>query len=370
MPDPVTTEEHNEIGVALRAMNLVDHAGAFAAERLSGGVSCDVYRVVTAQKTICLKRALPKLRVKADWHAPPERSSNEVAWISLAGRIVPGSVPTVLGEDPARHMFAMEFFPPETFPVWRSLLAEGCIEPTFADSVGRMIARIHAATAGCPKISGAFANGVQFLALRLDPFLRHVAGKHPDVAHELHALADKIAASHIALMHGDVSPKNILCGPQGPVFLDAETACYGDPAFDLAYCLNHLLLKCVWHPEWAKNYVSCFAALNASYLAQVDWEEPENVVRRAAHLLPALLLARIDGKSPVEYLTDERKRNIVREAAKFMLKEYPGTFEAIIAYWPHMVEREFLYRRAAEGFVGKTGCAGNKTFLQNAAVHT
>ncbi len=315
----------------------MDHAGTFAAESLSGGVSCDVYRIDVAGKTICLKRALPKLRVEADWQAPPERSSSEVAWISLAGRIVPGSVPTVLGEDSARHMFAMEFFPPGTFPVWKSLLAEGHPEPAFAESVGRMIARIHAATAGRREIASAFANNAQFRELRLDPFLLHVAGKHADVARELRAMAEEIATTQIALMHGDVSPKNILCGPCGPVFLDAETACYGDPAFDLAYCLNHLLLKCVWHPEWTKGYVSCFAALSASYLAQVDWEEPENAARRAAHLLPVLLLARVDGKSPVEYLSGERKCDFVRRAAKSILKERPGTFEGIIACWSDMI---------------------------------
>ncbi len=54
-------------------------------------------------------------------------------------------------------------------------------------------------------------------------------------------------AAKIALVHGDVSPKKVPAGPRGPVFLDAECAWYGDPAFDLAFCLNHLLLKCLWN---------------------------------------------------------------------------------------------------------------------------
>ena len=104
-------------------------------------------------------------------------------------------------------------------------------------------------------------------------------------------------------MHGDVSPKNILVGPRGPVFLDAECAWYGDPAFDLAFCLNHLLLKCSVVPQAKAGFLRCFDALSDAYL---DGDRFEGVEARAASLLPALLLARVDGKSPVEYLTERR----------------------------------------------------------------
>ena len=153
----------------------------------------------------------------------------------------------------------------------------------------------------------------------------------------IRALADGIAAARIALMHGDVSPKNILCGPNGPVFLDAETACYGDPAFDLAFCLNHLLLKCVWHPQWTDAYLRSFTALKNAYLDAVDWEARRAIDARTARLLPALLLARIDGKSPVEYLTAERKRNFVRRAAKTLLASDPATLDFVATHWANAV---------------------------------
>jgi aminoglycoside phosphotransferase (APT) family kinase protein len=134
-------------------------------------------------------------------------------------------------------------------------------------------------------------------------------------------------------MQGDISPKNILCGPSGPVFLDAETACYGDPSFDVAFCLNHLLLKHVWHPEHSALYTESFRAFVHAYRAGVEWEEPDDIEERTAALLPAMLLARIDGKSPVEYLTDEGDKERVRTAARTMLKATPQRLEDVLVYF-------------------------------------
>lgn len=338
--DFVSTQEQSEIAAALSAMALLAPSETFTASRLAGGVSCDVYRVDRGTKTLCLKRALPKLRVAADWRAPAERSSSETAWMKLAAEVAPRAVPRILGEDAARHMFAMEYLPAETYPVWKSELAAGRIDPAFAGKVGETVARIHAATAGRRDIAAAFANGAQFLALRLDPFLLHVATKYPELAGQLRALADGVAQARIALMHGDVSPKNILCGPGGPVFLDAETACYGDPAFDLAFCLNHLLLKCVWHPQWSEAYLRSLAALRDAYLGNVRWEDPAQIEERTSALLPALLLARVDGKSPAEYLTTERDRSFVRDEAKALLASKPAKLEFIAEHWSQALRRD------------------------------
>ena len=130
---------------------------------------------------------------------------------------------------------------------------------------------------------------------------------------------------YLALVHGDVSPKNIVLGPAGPVFLDAECAWYGDPAFDLAFCLNHLLLKCIWVPAMTEGYLESYAACAARYLEFVDWEPAEDLERRTAALLPGLMLARIDGASPVEYITDDIDRNRVRRAAGAALRNPPET---------------------------------------------
>jgi Ser/Thr protein kinase RdoA (MazF antagonist) len=296
-------------------------------------VSCDVYAVDLPHRRICVKRALPKLRVAADWRAPTDRSHAEVAWISLVAGIDPKLVPAILGEDRRRHVFAMEYLPPERFALWKTELAEGRIDAEFAAKVGEALARIHAATAGRKDIAAAFDNGTQFHALRIEPYLLFTADRNPDVAEPIREIAKDVASSRVALMQGDISPKNILRGPHGPVFLDAETACFGDPAFDLAFCLNHLLLKGAWHPEHARALASAFAALQAAYFDGASWESRSGLNLRAARLLAALLLARIDGKSPVEYLTVEKSKEFVRAQAKTFLTSAPLSLESIVDRW-------------------------------------
>jgi hypothetical protein len=133
-------------------------------------------------------------------------------------------------------------------------------------------------------------------------------------------------------VHGDVSPKNILRGPHGPVFLDAECAWYGDPVFDLAFCLNHMLLKCLWRPQWSARYLACFDALADAYLSGVTWA-PRTATEGAAALLPGLFLARVDGKSPAEYITEEWQRAAVRRVAKPLLLSPVSTLAEIRYRW-------------------------------------
>lgn len=302
-------------------------------EPLTGGVSSLIVRATTSRGTVCVKKALEKLRVASDWRAPVERSLAELAWLRLAAEIVPGAVPKVIGEDRVAMAFAMEFLDPEAHPVWKSQLRDGRIETQTARSVAARLVRIHSATAARPELAGQFANDAQFYALRLEPYFAATAERHPDRAEALHALIATTRETRLALMHGDVSPKNILVGPNGPVFLDAECACWGDPAFDLAFCANHLLLKCGWHPESTHRYIECFEVFVRTYLDGVDWEARERIEARTAGLLAGMLLARIDGRSPVEYITGESERDKVREFARARLASPAGSLAAIASQW-------------------------------------
>lgn len=308
-----------EIAGWLRETGLAGPDESPSVTPLSGGVSSDVFRVDLARGPVCVKRALAQLKVAADWRAPVERSANEAAWLRAVRPLGGPIVPEVLAEDTNRHLFAMTWFEPATHPVWKAELAAGRVDPAFAAAVGGALARVHAGTADTPELARAFATDAMFVSLRIEPYLTHTATAHPGLAGRIREIAETTLATRRALVHGDVSPKNILAGPDGPVFLDAECAWYGDPAFDIAFCANHLLLKAVWKPQHARAYAQAFDALTAAYLAGVTWEPAEAVEARAAPLLAALLLARIDGKSPVEYLTAESDNSRVRDAAAALL---------------------------------------------------
>jgi aminoglycoside phosphotransferase (APT) family kinase protein len=322
-----------EIVVALRRSGLIAEGETPKAVALAGGVSSDIWRVDLKNGPVCVKRALAKLKVAADWRAPIERNAYEVAWFETAGRIVPEAVPRILAHDPDAGLFVMEFLDPGRFRSWKEELRQGRADPAVAAMVGERLGRIHAGTADNRAIQRRFATDAIFRAIRLEPYLEAAARVHPDAGLALRDLVAVTAATRRALVHGDVSPKNILVGPGGPMFLDAECAWYGDPAFDLAFCLNHFLLKCLWTPSAACGFMVCFTAMADSYRRLVSWEPGEAVEARAAHLLPGLFLARVDGKSPVEYLTDEAGKDRVRRVARALLARPVARLADVRARW-------------------------------------
>lgn len=323
----------SELGEPDFARGVADLTAAGAGQPLPGGVSSDIRLVELDGVRYCVKQALPRLKVQAEWRAPVERNHSEAEWLRVAGDIVPEAVPRVLYEDRSAGLFVMEYLPPASYPIWKEQLRDGLIVVAEAAMVGRQLARIHAATAGRADMARRFATDHIFYPIRPEPYLIATGAAHPDLASRLRDLSDATMRTRIALVHGDISPKNILMGERGPVFLDAECAWYGDPAFDLAFVLNHLLLKCVWRPQWSVRYLECYAALRDAYLEGVDWESRAGLEMRAAHLLPGLLLGRVDGRSPVEYITGDADREQVRRVARVLLLKPVDALRAVSTTW-------------------------------------
>ena len=318
-------------GVLRQCLEVGAHIRNAKAVPLAGGVSSDIFRVDVDGQPLCVKRALPRLKVAADWRVPVERNAYEAEWLRVAGSIVPGSVPRLLAEDPSAGAFAMEWLPPDRYPVWKVLLRDGVIDASTAARVGDVLGRLHAATAADPDVAARFPTDALFQSIRLDPYLIATGRANPDLADRLDALARRTAGTKRVLVHGDFSPKNLLIGPAGPVIVDAECAWYGDPAFDLAFVLNHLLLKGAWQPQWRSRYVELFNTLIDAYRGHVAWEPWPAVQERTSTLLPALLLARVDGKSPVEYLTGDTV-GAVRAFARAAITD-PLPLKAIASRW-------------------------------------
>lgn len=328
-----------EIVAGLVTMKLLSPGIAPLGEALSGGVASDIWRVVLPAGEICIKRALPKLKVAADWRVPTERNLYEARWLRLAAAAVPGAVPELLGQDPETGTLAMRYLAPREHPVWKACLRDGVIDTDFAAEVGRRLACIHSASACEPAVPAQFPTTAIFLAIRLEPYLLATAKAHPDLAARLSELVKTTVVTQRALVHGDVSPKNILCGREGPMFLDAECAWWGDPAFDIAFCLKHLMLKCLWNPSAQAGYMDCFTALSNTYLAGATWEPPDELEARASALLPGLFLGRVDGKSPVEYLTEEASKQKVRRVARALIKHPCRRLSDIRVEWEKELRR-------------------------------
>ena len=317
----------------LRRVGLLKVGESVRFAPLTGGVSSDISLVEAGGRRFCVKRALPRLKVAALWEAPVERNAAEAAYMRAVARWLPGAVPRVLGEDAEAGLFAMDYFAPDGHPLWKSELLAGIADKDFAAAVGRDLGLIHARSAADASVPAAFANDATFEAIRIEPYLRATGRAHPRLSPRFDALARTTLATRRALVHGDVSPKNILRGANGPVFLDAECAWFGDPAFDLAFCLNHLLLKGAREGADRSLYAGAFSALAGAYLAEVDWENITEIEARAAALLPALFLARVDGKSPVEYLTRDTEREAVRRCAEPLISDPPRRLMDVADAW-------------------------------------
>jgi aminoglycoside phosphotransferase (APT) family kinase protein len=322
--------DHAALAAALARMGLAGDGDDIAVTPLTGGVSSNVLAIEVAGRRFCLKQALPQLKVAKLWTAPIERVFGEIDWLKTVAAIEPTMVPKVLGVDRETGSFAMDFLDPADHPNWKARLLAGEVDPEIAARVGAGLGRIHRATAARPELAATFATDDNFHAIRLEPYLVETARVHPDRADFIGAVLETTRTTRLALVHGDVSPKNILIGRDGPVLLDAECAWWGDPAFDLAFCANHLLLKSVKLPARADALLLSFHRLVEAYSASIDWEPAEALEARAAALLACLLLARVDGKSPAEYL-DDAQCEAVRRTALRLIDARPTRLATIAA---------------------------------------
>jgi len=291
--------------------------GALRVTPLTGGVSSDIVRVdLPDGRAFCAKRALSQLKVAAEWKAPLERNHYEIAWLRRAGTIVPGAAPEVLAEDREHGIALLQYLPPADYTLWKSDLLAGRADPAVPSRVADTLGRIHAATLDDATAAAEFPTDHLIDALRFDPYLRAIAARYPELAPHILATMDASRHTHLALVHGDVSPKNILVSVHDghPVLLDAECAWYGDPAFDAAFCLNHLVLKSIHLPPLGPILLGQASGFASSWLSHFPSALQAEIEVRTAALLACLMLARVDGKSPVEYLGEQGKHR-VREIA-------------------------------------------------------
>jgi Ser/Thr protein kinase RdoA (MazF antagonist) len=271
-----------ELAEVLRAMGLLAPHDVPHATVLSENPLARVYRVETAVGIVCVKQHFSYDTPSADAR---ERTRIEHAWFHYASGTVPAAAPALRGVALSRAALATEYLDPAEFPAWQSRLAAGDVAPWIAAEAGHLLGRLHAASAGSAMLRKQFAG-------RAAPLAFAPRSRVPSAAAaRLAELDHKLAATRLALVHGAVTPDNVLVGPRGPVLIDADRAHYGDPIFDAASCLAAIALRMAGHCQLRRELTAAFAAFGGSYFAHVTWERPEQAESRAAEFIPALLLA-------------------------------------------------------------------------------
>jgi tRNA A-37 threonylcarbamoyl transferase component Bud32 len=278
-----------------------------SARTLTGGVS-SVAIAIDGRPPIVVKQALSRLAVSARWNATPERAMTEASALRLTHRITPLHVPELLLADPVNHLLVISHAP-EAWRNWRDVLLTepGSADVQWAGRLGEVLGLWHAATWGDDGVRRQFSDDLAFEQLRVDPFYREILRRHPQLAAALEPLVDEVTGSRQCLVHGDFSPKNVLVGDDGFWVLDHEVARVGAAVYDLAFLVSHLMLKAVHRPDAGAVYAAASTAFLDAYAAANP--RPVDPLRLGAHAA-ALLLARVDGKSPVPYLTEPERRRV------------------------------------------------------------
>ena len=314
---------------------------------LTGGVSSDVFLVHDGDRQFVVKQALPKLRVHDLWQADISRNRTEYEYLRYVGGILPDAVPKVYAAGDG--YFTMEYLG-EGFVNWKQMMLNGQCRPRHAAQAGGTLGVIHRMSAGNAEAARIFDTTNNFHQLRTDPYLVTTGQRHPELREYFERETIRLESTRECLVHGDYSPKNILIGEHRQIILDCEVAWYGDPAFDLGFLLNHLLLKSLYH---APNDVGLLQmleqAVSAYYLERrLSAERQDEFDRRTAHLLLQLLLARIDGKSPAEYLTSDQKKDFVRRFVTALLPVTDMKLPQLFARWFAALSEQIPEARGAQ----------------------
>jgi aminoglycoside phosphotransferase (APT) family kinase protein len=314
-------------------------------QQLAGGVSNLVLLVTLPLRAerFVLKQARGQLRVAHEWRSSIERIWQEVEVLKLCGQLLPGagaatsapdqpapmsvadlftpSLPDLLWEDRDNYLYAMTAAPLK-HRTWKQTLLAGRtrLGQPVAVACGRLLGQLHAASWRSAAVAQRLDNRAFFQELRLDPYYRQTSRAHPDLLPQLDGLIDSVWQHRLCLVHGDFSPKNLLIWPGHVMLIDFEVGHYGDPAFDLGFFLTHLVAKAIHAGIHCRQFLQLGAIFWKTYRAQLEpvaaSGELADLERRMLLNLAGCLLARVDGKSPLDYLTlteQQMARRLARE---------------------------------------------------------
>jgi 5-methylthioribose kinase len=315
---------------------------------LPGGVSNVVLYVARSDgDDFVLKQAREQLRVPEPWFCGVERIWREADVLQICEQVLSRQVagigedsayflvrtPSILFEDREQYLLAMTAAPADHV-VWKNELIKGRPDAGIVAACGHLLGQLHAGTWHDESVARQIGDRQIFDELRIDPYYRHAASVREEFRPALERLIDSVNRHQLSLVHADFSPKNLLVYSDGLMMVDFETGHYGDPAFDVGFFLSHLILK-AFH----------FAPGHLAYLLQTEafWPSYEKALRKTAgetaycdlvgrgilHFA-GCALARLDGKSGIDYLGDEARRDQVRQLCRDVFEAEPTTWKWVV----------------------------------------
>jgi 5-methylthioribose kinase len=304
---------------------------------LAGGVSNRTVLVERpeAGEAWVVKQALPKLRVAVDWFSDPDRIHREALGLRwLVALAPPNTITPLVFEDRSNHLLAMEAVP-EPHENWKTMLLGGRLEKDHVEQFGRLLGTVHRGGYERREESEpTFRDRSFFESLRLEPYYGYTAEQVPEAADFLGALVEETRARRDTVVHGDYSPKNALVREGRLVLLDHEVIHFGDPAFDLGFSLTHFLSKAHHLPGMRDDFADAARFYWATYrevVEELPWAA--DVEERAVRHTLGCLLARVAGRSPLEYLDQgelARQREAVLALLPYPPENVPGLVEGFV----------------------------------------
>jgi 5-methylthioribose kinase len=287
---------------------IISTADKAEVEVLTGGVSNVVLAITTSDKKLVLKQALAELKVAEKWEADQRRAIVEANAISLFHKLSPDQVPNLVFLDPERFILILDRVPVGS-TVWKTDLLDGVINPDVAGVLGKTLAQWHNFGQTNKEARQQFMEDSLFEQLRVDPFYRFVASKNDLLKPKINELISELEGDKTTIVHGDFSPKNIMVGMDEQVYiLDFEVTHVGNPVFDLAFLLAHLLCKLFRtnEPLDEKMLIASAQRFISSY------KEIRSISESLSLHTVLIALARVEGKSPVNYLDKTQQDKLVK----------------------------------------------------------
>lgn len=318
---------------------LITEQEGYSIRYCSGGVSGTVAFINAGKNIMIVKQALSQLKVQEEWYCDPNRINIEQLSNMTYHKYVPQYVPKVYFYDEDNYIYGREAAP-ENCSMWKSDLLSGLLDFEIAKQSIEALAVVHNECSRDLEVAKAFASKDVFYNLRISPYIEFVVEKkHPDLKQYAQPIIEELMESSLTLVHGDYSPKNILVQDRKIFILDFEVAHYGHPSFDLSFFCNHFLLKAVKNKAFSNAYINMLAFMLDIYFSTIDFMDKKELEQSFIKLLALMQLARVDGKSPVEYLVEENDKDIVRSIAYAIIKETPGTYKQVLSYAQDIIKR-------------------------------